>query len=80
VGGWLWLDAHFMTQTDAEAIHEGLGAEVSRVYYELKIDTGQQTLHNMETLGIDTPSQQREYDLLKLSVQNMSEKLMELKE
>ena len=89
--GTLWTVAStFQRADEASMLHEAMARKSERAhaelhamrkisYYEVKIDAAKTSMAFMEAVGISGPAQQREYDLLKYSVEHMSTRLMELK-
>jgi hypothetical protein len=85
---WLWFENHFMVQVDADAIHietkAALDAAVLELkksvrisYLELKIDQSNTEMAFIEQGGVDV-AETRQYELLKFSVQRMTQQLMEI--
>ncbi len=73
----MWVSAYFMTRTDADAAHLGFKHDIRETYLELKIDSANGELAFIERGGIE-PDETRKYDLLKFSVERMTQTLMEL--
>ncbi len=77
VSGFLWAQAYFMTRSDADVAHASFKYDMRSVYLELKIDGANGELSFIEKDGI-IPEEQRKYDLLKFSVERMTQLLMGL--
>lgn len=77
VGAWIWITNFVMLQSDADAAHAGLVQDIRTTYLELKIDAANGDMAFIEQNGIDQ-TEQREYDLLKFSVERMTASLMDL--
>jgi hypothetical protein len=77
IGGWMWVTTFFMTRTDADIIHESTKHDLRETYLELKIDSANTEMAFIERSGVQTEDE-RKYDLLKFSVQRMTQQLMDL--
>jgi hypothetical protein len=77
VGGWIWATTYFMVRNDADIVHDGLVRDIRAQYLELKIDSAQTELVFIEADGVQA-GELRNYELLKFSVQRMTEQLMDL--
>ncbi len=77
VSGFLWAQAYFMTRVDADNAHADFKHDIRSTYLELKIDSANGELSFIEKDGI-LAEEQRKYDLLKFSVERMTQLLMGL--
>jgi len=77
VSGFLWAQAYFMTRADADAAHASFKYDMRSVYLELKIDSANTEMSFIEQSGVGT-DEKRKYDLLKFSVERMTQALMGL--
>ena len=85
---WLWFENHFMVHADADAIHTEIKSALANAvielkksdriaYLELKIDQSNTEMAFIEQAGVDV-EETRQYELLKFSVQRMTQQLMEI--
>jgi hypothetical protein len=72
------VESHFVTRAEFEYAHNGIKATVSEAYLERKIDSMNTSMAFLERDGISA-SEQREYDLMKVGVERMSQQLLELR-
>ena len=77
VGGWMWVTTFFMTRADADVIHAASKHDLRETYLELKIDQANTEMAFIEQGGVET-AETRGYELLKFSVQRMTQQLMDL--
>ena len=77
IGGWIWATTFFMTRADADEAHLSFARSIRIQYLELKIDQHNTELAFIEQAGIATV-EQRQYDLLKFSVERMTQQLLEM--
>ena len=77
IGGWMWVTSFFVTQDSADLAHAAFTQDIRTTYLELKIDNANGELAFIEQGGI-RDEDKREYDLLKFSVERMTQSLMEL--
>jgi len=80
IGGWLWATSYFMTRADGDAVHDELVVDIKRSYLELKIDQATTEIVFLERNENMDAGQERQYELLKFSIERMTEQLMELGE
>jgi hypothetical protein len=78
VGGWLWVTSYFVTQADADAVHATTKHDLRETYLELKSDQANTEMAFIEQNGVND-TEKRRYELLKFSVERMTQQLMELK-
>ncbi len=79
VSGFLWAQTYFMTRTDADTAHTSFKYDIRSVYLEVKIDIANGDMEFIEKGGI-LPEEQRKYDLLKFSVERMTQALMSMEQ
>jgi hypothetical protein len=77
IGGWMWVTTFFMTRADADSIHAAGRNDLRETYLELKIDQANTEMAFIEQGGVQT-EETRGYELLKFSVQRMTQQLMDL--
>lgn len=77
IGGWIFAGEFFMTRADADLAHLGFKYDIRETYLELKIDSANTEMSFIEQGGVLT-EEKRKYDLLKFSVERMTQSLMEM--
>ena len=77
VGGWIWATSYFMVRADADGVHSDMVKTIRTQYLELKIDQANTELVFIEQAGVAV-TEERQYDLLKFSVERMTQQLLEL--
>ncbi len=88
VSGFLWAQTYFMTRVDADAVHDTYNKALTNAvielkksdkvsYLELKIDQYNGNMAFIERGGVQS-EEQRQYDLMKFSVERMTQTLMSM--
>ena len=69
----------FVLKVDAEAAHDKLGTMINLSRLESNLGLARNSLTFMEQAGMNTPGQLRDYELLKSSVEYMTNQELELR-
>ena len=77
IGGWLWVEAVFMTRVDANEAHEHIGKSVERVTIKWEIAEVNSDLDFIEKDGI-SDAERRDHERLRFKLEFLIKKSLEL--